>query len=679
MLSATERLLFVCLTLVSLTATAWGLRRAVRLIGAGQGRPDWGTAFRRVGRALARALTFQPVFRMRFWVSLFHALVGWGFLIYLLVNLFDLSRAFGLGWHWPLMWGNAFKWLADVFSGAVLLAMIFFVIRRFLFRPPALTARATTGLLPQARRGIPRDSALVAAFLIVHVGARLLGQSFAIARFRLFSCAGLGDPAQPLANLISTLWLFPAPLGPESLLRAEHLSFWAAFGSILLFLPYFPFSKHLHLLAAPLNFILKPPRRSMGEMSFINLADPALERAGATTLADLGWEQLLDAYACIMCFRCQEVCPAYQTGKSLSPAVLEINKRYTLNRMPAASALTSVRLTNNLIPAEAIWACTACGACVEVCPVGNEPMRDILDLRRALTLMEGVFPAPLETAFRHLERSGNPWGLPAEERLAWAEGLAVPTIAQNPEAEWLWWVGCAAAFDPRARQTARAFARLLIAAGVNFAVLGAAERCTADMARRAGREDIFFAHAQANVETLNALQTRRIVTTCPHCLHVLKNEYPAFGGQYTVIHHTQLLATLSREGRLPLARAKERPCITFHDPCYLARQNGIVTAPRQVLQEVGLKLVEMPHHGRLSFCCGAGGAQMWKEEEAGEERLNAARLAEARQTTAAMLTVACPFCLTMLHEASNSVGGAPSVREIAEVVAEYLEREGILE
>ena len=288
------------------------------------------------------------------------------------------------------------------------------------------------------------------------------------------------DTWQPFAQTLSRFW---QDWAASSLITSEHVYFWLSLGAILAFLPYFPLSKHIHLLFAPLNFLLKPKRRSMGEMSFINLDDQSIEQFGASTLKDLGWEQLMDSYACIMCFRCQEVCPAYETGKILSPAALEINKRYLLNS--AGTILPDNRLTDFAISPEAVWACTACGACVDICPVNNEPMRDILEIRRNLTMMENAYPRQLETAFRGMERTANPWGVPASERMKWAEGLSVPTIEQNPAPDVLWWVGCAPATDPRAQKTARAFAKLLNAARVNFAVLGQKERCTGDAARRA--------------------------------------------------------------------------------------------------------------------------------------------------------------------------------------------------
>lgn len=669
MLTFLEKVLFILLASISLTAAVSGFRRVARLVGSGQGQPAWSLIARRGVTVLVRLVTFQPVFRTRFLVSLFHAVLGWGFLLYLPVNLFDLLEAFGVVWETPTLLENTGRFLIDLFSGAIVLVMLFFVTRRFVFRAATLTARPETHLSEETRRSIGRDSAIVAAFILLHVGARLFGQAFALAHLRLTSEAGQSLATQPLANLIGSLLLLAHP-SPVWLLMARKVCFWISWESLLLFVPYFPISKHLHLLAAPLNLLLKPPRRSPGEMGFVNMDDPALDRLGAETLADLGWEQLLDAYACIMCFRCQEACPAYQTGKILSPAVLEINKRYSLNRARRRESLAAIRLTEQIIPDEAIWACTTCGACVAICPVGNEPMRDILDIRRARTLMAGAFPASLEIAFRNLERSDNPWGMPPHERLRWAEGLAVPTIQQKPDAELVWWVGCAAAFDPRAGRVARAFAQILLTTGISFAVLGEHERCTADWARRAGREDLFFAHAQANVAMLNALAPKRIVTTCPHCLHVLKNEYPSFGGHYSVSHHTQLIAELLKEKKITLARPAQ-DSVTFHDPCYLARQNGIIDAPRRALREAGLRLVEMPRHGQQTFCCGAGGAQMWKEEAPGREPMRAARLTEVQATHADALLVACPFCLTMLGESTDP--DTPKVRDLAEAIAELLE------
>jgi Fe-S oxidoreductase len=384
----------------------------------------------------------------------------------------------------------------------------------------------------------------------------------------------------------------------------------------------------------------------------------------------------MDAYACIQCYRCQQVCPAYNTGKVLSPAAMEINKRYLLNDEGARLAKgepSSKTLVEYVIPPEAIWACTACGACIDICPVNNEPMRDILDIRRSLVLMENEFPEQLQNAFRGMERSVNPWNVSPRERMKWTEGLNVPDMIHNPEPDILWWVGCAPATDSRAQKTARAFAEILNEAGVNYAVLGEQEQCNGDSARRAGNEFLFNELASSNAEILNEVAPPRIVTTCPHCLHVLKNEYPAFGGNYEVIHHTQLINELIGAGKLSL-QADDPEKITFHDPCYLGRQNGIFEAPREVLHQTQAEYVEMPRHGRQSFCCGAGGAQMWKEEEEGTQRINQNRINEAIETGADTLAVGCPFCMIMLTDAQKAAKTDMQVRDVAEIVLQQLER-----
>jgi Fe-S oxidoreductase len=403
----------------------------------------------------------------------------------------------------------------------------------------------------------------------------------------------------------------------------------------------------------------------------LNFEDESIEQFGATHIEDLSVHQILDAYACIMCNRCQEVCPAYNTGKVLSPAALEINKRYFLNQEGAriaAGEASSETLLEFAIPAEAVWACTACGACTDICPVGNDPMRDILDIRRSLVLMENDFPGELQTAFRGMERTVNPWNVPPNERMKWAEGLHVPTIAENPDAELLWWVGCAAATDARAQKSAQALAKILNEAGVDFAVLGEEETCTGDSARRAGNEYLFFELASANVELLNEINPRRILAACPHCLHTLMNEYPAFGGHYEVVHHTQLINELMEAGRIQIAPG-EMDSLTFHDPCYLGRQNNILIEPRAVLTQIGGDFKELPRSRSKSFCCGAGGAQMWKEEEEGDERVSSNRLREAEETGASTLAVGCPFCMVMLTDAQKAADSQLEIQDVAEIVA----------
>jgi len=628
---------------------------------------DWRVIPQRLVNVTLKILAFQPVFRFRLLPSLFHAFIGWAFILYLLVNLGDILEGLINNYEFlgPGRIGNLFRLSADLMSVAALTGMLALIVRRFMIKPSTLTTRQDILLSQKARKGIKRDSAIVAGFILIHIGSRLLGQSIKISIYE-------PDPWQPFANALSGIW---SGLNQSALEVGLHITFWLALGTILLFIPYFLYSKHLHLIVAPINYFIRPERRSTGELSKLDFDDESIEQFGASHIEDLEWKLILDAYACIMCYRCQEVCPAYNTGKVLSPAAMEINKCYFLNSEGpriASGERSQTPLVEFAIPSEAVWACTACGACNDICPVGNEPMRDIMDIRRSLVLMENDFPEQLQTAFRGMERTLNPWNVPPTERMKWADGLDVPTIDMAPDADILWWVGCAPATDARAQKTARAFAEILNAAGVNYAVLGEQEQCTGDSARRAGNEFLFNEMALANVEMLNEVNPKRIVTTCPHCLHTISNEYPAFGGNYQVIHHTQLINELIDQGRLIL-NAEESQTMAFHDPCYLGRQNGILIDPRRILTQTQAKLIEFPRNGEKSFCCGAGGAQMWKEE-GGTERINANRFQEAQTTGAETLAVGCPFCMVMLNDAQKDLNSEMEVLDVAEIVAQSLEK-----
>ncbi len=672
MLTLLGKIIFGLAVLVSLTLTSLAVIQIIHIIMRGHGHPDWKVLLHRLITIPPRIVTFQPLFRLRVITTLFHVLIGWGFLYYIIINLGDLLEGYISGYKFlgTGQLANLYHLGSDIFSIAVLLGILGMMARRFIIRSKVLFARQDILLHPKARSGIMRDSAIVVAFVSLHVTARFLGETFKLAR-------SAPDPWQPAASFISRLW---QNWGPTALTSGELAGFFISLGLILAFFPYFLYSKHIHLFFAPLNFLLKPERRSIGELSRLDFSDESIESFGVSHLEDLGWEQLMDAYACIMCNRCQQVCPAYNTGKILSPAALEINKRYFLNYYGAKIARGKASpqpLTEFAIPPEAIWACTACGACIDICPVNNEPMRDILDIRRSLVLTENAFPQQLQTAFRGMERNVNPWNIPQSDRLRWADGLQVPTVENNPNPDILWWVGCAPATDERAQKVARAFANILNKSGVNYAVLGKLEQCTGDSARRAGNEYLFNELATSNVELLNEVAPRRIVTTCPHCLHTLKNEYPAFGGNYTVIHHTQLINELLSSGRLVLDQQGiiDQPLgkITFHDPCYLGRHNHILEEPRKDIKQIGLTLAELPRHGLKSFCCGAGGAQMWKEEEHGWEHVSVNRFREAEATGASTLAVACPFCMIMLTDARKSANSDMQVLDIAELVAARLE------
>ncbi|MCW5877955.1 MAG: 4Fe-4S dicluster domain-containing protein [Anaerolineales bacterium] len=666
MLTLIEKIVFVLAALTTLALVARAVQRIVRIIGRGHGKPDWKLIPKRLLEVGVKTVALTPTWRKRLLASLLHAMVVWAFMFYLLVNIGDVLEAFvpnfvflgegGLG--------NVYRLLADGLTVTGIAGMLALLARRFVLRTPALRIRESTLVHPKARQGIARDSLIVGLFIVLHLGGRLLAASFKLALHG-------ADPWQPLASAAAGLW---AGWSPAALVVGEHVGFWLAIGLIMAFFPYFLYSKHIHIFMAPLNFLLRPERPSPGQLEKLNFDDPSIEQFGAARLEDFAWHQIMDAYACIMCNRCQDACPAYTTGKVLSPAALEVNKRYFINEEGARLAngeASTKTLLEFAITEEAVLACTACGACTDICPVGNDPMRDIMDIRRSMVLMENKAPEPWQVAFRGMERSVNPWNVPPSERMKWAEGLNVPTVEQNAEPELLWWVGCAPSTDARAQKTAQAMVQILEAAGVSYAVLGNQEQCTGDSARRAGNEFLFNELANANVEMLNAVAPKRILTTCPHCLHTLANEYPQFGGHYEVVHHTEFIDELIKNGRLEV-KAGPATQMALHDPCYLGRQNGVVVEPRNVLNAVDVDLVEMVKHGKQSFCCGAGGAQMWKEEEHGTSRVSSERIRQAQEVGAQTLAVGCPFCMVMLSDAAKAEAPNLLVRDVVEIIADGL-------
>lgn len=665
MLTTIEKILFILLALGSLYYGGSKFYLVYRAIARGKPDERFDDLAGRIQRAIWIVLTQQSVFKKRPMVSLLHAFVFYGFVFYFLVNLVDVLEGFfaihARGGAW-----NLFNLAADIFTASVLIGITGLILRRLFVQPKDFEFPANVPVQPEVRKGIFRDSTLVAGFIIFHVGCRLL--------FRATHLALEGwDSYQPVSSAFSAAFAGLAPGGQELL---NHFFWWGALGSILLFIPYFPRSKHIHIFLAPVKLALKKDKPgALQPMDF-----EKEEVFGAVKLEDFTWPRLLDSYSCIMCNRCQDVCPATNTGKALSPAAILINERYELNKiLPGFSAgQESPRpLLDFALNAEAAWACTTCNACIEVCPVGNEQMLHIIDVRRERVLTAAEFPKGLQNTFNHMERAGNPFGMAAEERLAWAKDLpfAVPTLEQKAEPEILYWVGCAAAFDPRAQKIARSMAAILNAAGIDWAVIGKEEKCTGDTARRTGNEYLFAQMAEENVNVLNEIKPKTIVTTCPHCFHTIANEYPQFGGKFVVKHHTEFIDELIRAGRLKLESVGDGS-VTYHDPCYLGRHNGIFDQPRALIQSTGARLTEPVRNRSNSFCCGAGGGQFWKEEEKGRERVSTNRYRELKQTGAQMVATGCPFCMRMITEetAKEEPESAMQVFDVAELVAARLQK-----
>lgn len=711
MLPLGHQIAFFVFALVAGLLGAWGFYRLFLRVrrGAPAGEARWNEAPRRVGYALLTSLTQERTFRKRPWISALHSLIFYGFVYYLLVNVVDGLEGyfhFTISSENPL--GAAYNLLADLLSFGVLVGVIGLLIRR-LSHPSRRDFRFTekTPLHPLVKENyIKRDSLIVSGFILFHVGSRVVGNAAKmVEEARLHG--GNYDAFQPLSSALGSLAF--GGLSEGAIQGWRIFGFWGALGSILAFLSYFPYSKHIHIFMAPLNYALRRPVHS-GVLPPMKGLEAAMEqdepKLGAEKLEDLEWPRLLDAYACIQCNRCQDVCPANATGKALSPAALEINKRMELNVIaahpspftlkPAAfetGASTAKPLLEYAINEESVWACTTCGACMQVCPVQDEQMLDIVDIRRNLVMVQGEFPPQLQTAFRGMERASNPWGISRDKRLEWAEGLKVPTIDENPEPDVIYWVGCAASYDPGAQKVARSFVQLLDKAGVNYAVLGKKEACTGDSARRAGNEFLYQQLAQENVETLNTISPKLIVATCPHCMNAIGHEYRQLGGNYRTIHHTEYLETLVAAGKLPLAQLQDH--VVYHDPCYLGRHNGVYDAPRTLLTQMAGDLLDLERQRENSFCCGAGGAQFWKEEEEGRERVSDNRFRElqARLDSAAervseyertggqaaapekVVAVGCPFCKSMMNSTPEKQKRDDIVvRDVAEIMLESVQR-----
>jgi Fe-S oxidoreductase len=569
--------------------------------------------------------------------GLMHAFIFWGFLVLFPTIVMAMIAAVDKHAEFPWLGHQTwFGWMVDIFVVLVLIGVVAAVWIRKVVRPPRF-------------KGSHVGEADFILFMIAGVVTTLLCWHAAA------HAAGLNEHVGPLSEQLGKI--FPSHG------HAERVFVWAHLTFVLGFLRYLPYSKHLHIATAALN-VWMARTRSRGRLEPLRFDVPEDQmRFGVATIADLTKKEVMDGFSCTECGRCQDACPAYATGKILSPKLLIMGVR------DQVLAQSTEPILGNGVPEQMIWDCVTCGACVEACPVSIEHIDHIVDLRRSRVMVDSSFPAEAEPMLRDVERAGNPWGKPQTERATWAEELGVRVLEPgDPAPEYLYWVGCAAAFDERAKKSAESTAKLLKAAGVDFAILGPRESCTGDPARRMGNEYVFQAYAEQNVATLNEQRVRKIVASCPHCFNTLANEYGDFGGNYEVLHHTELLAELVDAGKLkPKADGKS---ITYHDSCYLARHNDVRMEPRKLLNVIG-QPVEMKRSGKQTFCCGAGGAHMWMEETG--KPINEERAREATETGAETLAVACPFCTVMLDDGVRAVGSELRVADVSTLLAEALE------
>jgi Fe-S oxidoreductase/nitrate reductase gamma subunit len=639
-----------------------------------RGAPDRRrTTTKNIGRRLAdfRSGVYMRTLLRDSAAGLMHSMIYFGFL-----GLLGVTTVLEVDHQMPerakFLHGKtylAYSLFGDLAGVVFMVGIVWAIVRRYVQRPYRIRIKTK-----------PEYAAILGTFFVIGVSG-FFTEAFRIAEegqpfYEKWSFVGY-----PLSQLFNGLAL-------DTLIRWHQIMWSLHVVGFIVFLALLPITMLRHMFTSPLNMYLRDRQRPKGAMKPMpNLAETSLESFGAAVVEDFTWKQLLDTDACTMCGRCTSVCPAHATGKPLDPReiVLKVGEVMAASSPhghvgPPLGTDPEITISSNSvferITAEELWACTSCRACDEICPVNIEILDKILDMRRYLSLMESNFPPELGNAYRAMENQGNPWGMNQGERGDWAKNLDGVTVIDPGEqitAEYLYWVGCAGSFDDKNRKVTQAMAKLLRRAGIDVAILGPSEMCTGDPARRSGNEYLFQMLAMPNVEMLNGMGVRKIITQCPHCFNTLKNEYPQLGGNYEVIHHSQLLESLIESGALDVSQATLEERITYHDSCYLGRHNDVYLAPRNVIASIkGIEVVEMPRNGTNGMCCGAGGARMWMEESIGT-KVNDERAREAISTGASRVATACPFCYIMLDDGVKAAGVEETEVRVADISIHLLE------
>ncbi len=599
-----------------------------------------------------------------------HSMIYFGFLVLLGVTT-TLEIDHQLPTDLKFLHGQvymAYSFIGDLAGLVFLTGIVWAIIRRYVQRPYRIRIKSK-----------PEHALILGTFFVLGVSG-FFAEAFRIAEIQQPSYEKWSFIGYPLSKLFNGV-------AAQSLTQWHQILWAVHVVSFIVFLAILPVTMLRHMFTSPLNMYLKDRERPKGAMRAMpNLTETSLESFGASVVEDFTWKQLLDTDACTMCGRCTSVCPAHATGKSLDPREIVLKTGEVMaasaphgHVSPPIGVDSGITISANSlferITAEEIWACTSCRACDEICPVNIEILDKILDMRRYLSLMESNFPAELGNAYRAMENQGNPWGINQGERGDWAKGLDVTIVdpGQPIEAEYLYWVGCAGSFDDKNKKVTQAMAKLLKRAGIDVAILGPSEMCTGDSARRSGNEYLFQMLAMPNIEMLDGMGVKKIIAQCPHCFNTLKNEYPQLGGNYEVVHHTQLLESLIESGKLDVSKATLEERITYHDSCYLGRHNDVYLAPRKVVGSIkGIEVVEMPRNGTTGMCCGAGGARMWMEESIGT-KVNDERAREAISTGATRVATACPFCYIMLDDGVKAAGMEEDQVKVADIAIHLLD------
>ncbi len=597
--------------------------------------------------------------------SIGHAFMFWGFTTFVLFYFLFIVLGAGFGLSETLEHTSLFfyyAWVIDLMAVLVMIGAAWGIIRRYIVKPVRLESERTV------------EAMVILVTVLIHPLTHLFKEATSIALGH--PPFGLGAVLPPVSAALSNIFSGSSVGTVEA---ANIWFFWAHWLTVLFVLVFIAYSRYLHMLASLFNILFRSPPPK-GVLAALDLE--TAENFGTSRITDLTWKQILDLYTCVTCNNCQEQCPATATGKPLNPRkIIQDLKQQLLEVGPklvkakdegeAAKVNPDNSIAGKVLTEDEIWACTTCRACDEVCPLWVEHIDKIIDSRRNLVMEQANIPEPAEVALRSIEDRGHPWRGTTATRTDWAEGLDIKVMAEDSDVDILYWVGCTSALEDRSTRVARALAKVMKLAGVNFGILGAEESCCGDPARRLGNEYLFQMQAEKNIEILKGYHVKKIVTACPHGYHALKNEYPRFGGEFEVMHHTEFLADLLKEGKLGVVKGVSG-VVTYHDSCYLGRYNDIYKPPREILSNMpDVKLVEMENNRRLGFCCGGGGGRMWLEERIGT-RISEKRTGEAIDTKAEVIATACPFCLQMFDDAikAKEVEGSLKVKDIVELVAE---------
>jgi len=648
-----KALIFSITLIVAFAIFFFSIRKLYKglLIGKAENRFD--RIPERIKNVLVVALAQSKLLREPM-AGLMHAFIFWGFCVLLIVVIESIIQGFVPTFSFNFL-GElyvAITFTQDLFGVLVLIGVLVALLRRFVFKIKRLYSE--------------KDGNLDAIFILTLISIVIIsmfGQNIHSLHSDVYSFRFVSDFLRDSLQV------------NKSYVNFEYF-WWIHIITILIFLNYLPYSKHLHIITSIPNVFFAKLAPEKNTIKPINLEDESLTTFGALDVDHLTWKQLFDGYTCTECGRCTAACPANYTGKKLSPRKIIMDVRQRLSDRifhPENKSSQEKFLIHNYILDEEIWACTTCNACVTECPVNIEHIDTIVDLRRGLVLTEANFPSELNVVFRNLETNFTPWAFSYTERANWADGLNVKIASEDNSPELLFWVGCAGSFDERYKKVSRSIVKILKTAGIDFKILGNEEKCNGDSARRLGNEYLAQILMKENIQTLEKYGVKKILTACPHCYHSLKNEYPQFGGNYEVIHHTELIEQLVSDGKINL-KETERKSLTYHDSCYLGRYNEIYNSPRTTLKSInGIELKEMKRSFDKGFCCGAGGGRMFLEEKEGK-RVNIERTEEALALSIDTIATACPFCMTMLTDGvkAKDLIEKVQVKDIAEIVADSI-------